>query len=250
MRAKTWLPRLLPLCLLCTLHTTTVPGASAPLFDNTSFDGWEGETNKVWRIRDGVILGGSLQGNSRNEFLATRKSFKNFHLRFEYKLVGTEGFVNGGVQFRSKRIANPPNEMSGYQADIGAGYSGCLYDESRRNKMLAMADSNLVARLEKLGDWNRYEVIAHGADIQLLLNGQRTTTWVEREPSEKDPTQISFLSNPLPEYAVFNARVGYEVIPQRLSVSVIGTNIGRAHVEHPFGNLTDRRVLVSATVTP
>ena len=113
--------------------------------------------------------------------LATRKSYKNFHLRFEYRLIGTEGFVNGGVQFRSKRIANPANEMSGYQADIGAGYSGCLYDESRRNKMLAMADTNLVARLEKPGDWNRYEVIARGKDIQFLLNGQPTVTWVERD---------------------------------------------------------------------
>ncbi len=177
MTAKHWLLRL---WLLCSIASTTVLAAPVPLFDGKSFEGWEGETNQTWRIREGVIFGGSLQGNSRNEFLATRKSFKNFHLRFEYKLVGTEGFVNGGMQFRSKRIANPPNEMSGFQADIGAGYSGCLYDESRRNKMLAMADTNLVAQLEKPGDWNRYEVIARGADIQLLLNGQRTATWVER----------------------------------------------------------------------
>ncbi len=86
--------------------------------------GWEGETNSVWRIREGVIVGGSLSGNPRNEFLATRASHKNFRLHPDYKLVGTEGFVNGGVQFRSRRIANPSNEMSGFQADIGAGYSG------------------------------------------------------------------------------------------------------------------------------
>ncbi len=177
MTATHWLLRLL---LLSVISSTAVLAAPVPLWDGKSFDGWEGETNKVWRIRDGAIVGGSLEGNPRNEFLATRKSYKNFHLRFEYKLVGTEGFVNGGVQFRSKRIANPPNEMSGYQADIGAGFSGCLYDESRRNKMLAMADTNLVARVEKPGDWNRYEVIARGPEVQLILNGQRTATWVER----------------------------------------------------------------------
>ena len=180
MTAKNWLLRLL---LLSLISSTAALAAPAPLWDGKSFDGWEGETNKVWRIRDGVILGGSLEGNPRNEFLATRRAYTNFHLRFEYKLVGTGGFVNGGVQFRSRRIANPPNEMSGYQADIGAGYSGCLYDESRRNKMLALADTNLVARVEKPGEWNRYEVIARGADIQLVLNGQRTATWVERADS-------------------------------------------------------------------
>ena len=159
--------------------------SSAPvsLFDGKSLAGWEGETNTVWRVRDGAIVGGSLEGNPRNEFLATLKSYKNFHLRLEYKLVGTQGFVNGGVQFRSKRISQPPNEMSGFQADIGAGYSGSLYDESRRRKVLAQADTNQVARLEKVGDWNSYEVVASGSQILLFLNGQRTAIWVEREPN-------------------------------------------------------------------
>lgn len=157
------------------LHAATVQ-----LFDGKSFAGWEGETNKVWRVRDGVIVGGSLEGNPRNEFLATTRGYKNFRLRLEYKLVGTEGFVNGGVQFRSRRIANPANEMAGFQADIGAGYSGCLYDESRRNRMLVRADTNLIIRVEKPGDWNSYEIVARGPEIQLSLNGQRTVSYVER----------------------------------------------------------------------
>ena len=165
--------------------------APIPLFDGKSFAGWEGETNTVWRVRDGAIVGGSLEGNPRNEFLATLKSYKNFHLRLEYKLVGTQGFVNGGVQFRSKRIPNPPNEMSGFQADIGAGYSGSLYDESRRRKVLAQADTNHVARLEKVGDWNSYEVVASGSQILLFLNGQRTAIWVEREPGIEDTGVIA-----------------------------------------------------------
>ena len=70
--------------------------------------------------------------------------------------------MNGGVQFRSERIEDPANEMAGYQADIGAGYSVYLYDESRRRKFLAEADPEFVRRLEKDGGWNRYEVIASG----------------------------------------------------------------------------------------
>lgn len=151
------------------------------LFDGKTFDGWEGDTEKTWRIRDGVIVGGSLEGHPRNEFLATKKAYKNFHLRFDYKLVGTEGFVNGGLQFWSKRVENPPNEMSGFQADIGAGFTGCVYDESRRNKMLATADKKLVAKVEKPGEWNRYDVIGVWPQIQLFVNGRRTAVWVERD---------------------------------------------------------------------
>jgi putative membrane-bound dehydrogenase-like protein len=160
---------------------TCASGAPVNLFDGKTFAGWEGDMEKTWRIRDGVIVGGSLEGNPRNEFLATQKIYKNFHLRFDYKLVGTEGFVNGGLQFWSKRVENPPNEMSGFQADIGAGFTGCLYDESRRNKMLATAEKKLVGKLEKPGDWNRYDVIGVWPQIQLFVNGRRTAVWVERE---------------------------------------------------------------------
>ncbi len=173
-------------CLLILVLAFVTVAAPVPLFDGKSFTGWEGETAKVWRIVDGAIVGGSLEGNPRNEFLATTKSYKNFHLRLEYKLVGKEGFVNGGVQFRSKRIAKPANEMSGYQADIGAGYSGCLYDESRRNKVLAQADKTIVETQEKPGDWNTYEVVAAGQQITIFLNGQRTVSWVEREKGIED----------------------------------------------------------------
>ena len=133
------------------LSILTAHCAPEQLFDGKSLAGWEATTPGVWRVRNGVIVGGSLAGNPQNEFLAYTRPFSNFVLRLEYKLEGSEGFVNGGVQFRSRRISTPPNEMSGFQADIGAGYSGCLYDESRRNKMLSKADPALIERLEKRG---------------------------------------------------------------------------------------------------
>jgi hypothetical protein len=83
------------------------------------------------------------------------------------------------VQFRSVRVKQPPNEMSGYQADIGAGYSGCLYDESRRNQFLARAPEALIKRLEKPGDWNRCEVRCAGPRIEIRLNGDKTVDYTE-----------------------------------------------------------------------
>jgi hypothetical protein len=124
-----------------------------------------------------------MLGNPRNEFLATKRRYRNFVLTLEYKLVGAEGFVNGGVQVRSVRIAQPPNEMSGYQADIGAGHSGCLYDESRRKKFLARGTDEQIKRLEKVGDWNRYEIRCDGPRVEITLNGEKTVTYTETDPS-------------------------------------------------------------------
>jgi hypothetical protein len=154
--------------------------AAGALFNGRDLGDWDGDPG-VWRVRQGVIVGGSLLGNPRNEFLATKRSYRNFVLRLEYRLVGSEGFVNGGVQVRSVRVAQPPNEMSGYQADIGAGHSGSLYDESRRKKFLVHASEELVRRLEKAGDWNVYEIRCEGPKVELRLNGERTVTYTEED---------------------------------------------------------------------
>lgn len=172
--------------LTCLLAFLIVPciltAAEVSLFDGKTLNGWDGEKTKVWRVEDGVIVGGSMEGNPQNEFLTTQKSYKNFRLKLEYKLIGTEGFVNGGVQIRSRRTDTPPNEMIGYQADIGAGYTGCLYDESRRKKMLATANKETIEKLEKKGDWNSYEIVAESQRVQISLNGMRVLDFTEREP--------------------------------------------------------------------
>ena len=169
--------------------------AATPLFDGKTLTGWDGDP-KVWRVESGEIVGGSLQGNPRNEFLTTKRTFYNFRLSLEYKLIGTEGFVNAGVQFRSQRATNPPNEMIGYQADIGYGHTGSLYDESRRKKFLARAgtgvggygvkDDTEIAVLEKKGEWNRYEIRAEGPRITIFLNGKATLDYTETDPSIDD----------------------------------------------------------------
>ncbi len=169
--------------------------APAPLFDGKTLTGWEGDT-KVWRVENGEIVGGSMAGNPRNEFLTTKRTFFNFRLTLEYKLTGTEGFVNGGVQFRSLRATNPVNEMIGYQADIGYGHTGSLYDESRRKKFLARAGTGVgaygvkadteIAELEKKGEWNKYEIRAEGPRITIFLNGKATLDYTETDPSIDD----------------------------------------------------------------
>ncbi len=155
-------------------------GKKHVLFDGKTFKGWEGDTIHTWRIEEGTITAGSLSEQvPHNEFLATTKSYKNFDLRLEFKLIGTEGFVNAGVQIRSQRIKNPPYEMTGYQADLGNGFWGALYDESRRNKILAKPDSLTISRVLKQNDWNEYRIRCKGRRIQLWVNGTPTVDYTE-----------------------------------------------------------------------
>ena len=160
------------------------PAAATALFDGRTFAGWQGDIGRTWRIEEGAIVGGSLTETvPRNEFLVTAGSYGDFVLRVEFKLEGTDGFVNSGVQFRSQRLTNPAHEMIGYQADIGAGYWGALYDESRRNRVLASPDQKAVAAHVRVNDWNTYEVHAVGPRIRLVLNGQQTVDYTEADAS-------------------------------------------------------------------
>lgn len=152
------------------------------IFDGKTFNGWEGDTKNTWRIDNGAIVGGSLTHQvPQNEFLCTTKAYNNFRLRLKFRLLGTEGFINSGVQFRSVRHTDPPNEMIGYQADLGDGYWASIYDESRRNKTLTPIDTALINRTLKREQWNSYEIHCNGNRIQLYLNGAKTADYIEED---------------------------------------------------------------------
>ena len=152
------------------------------LFDGLTFNGWEGDTLNTWRIEDNMIIGGSFIKNiPENNFLCTRRSYRNFILKFKIKLVGHEGFINAGLQFRSVRSTNPSNEMIGYQADWGKDYWASLYDESRRNKTLASPDSAKVLTWIKQNDWNDYVILAKNNRIRLFINGHKSVDYLESD---------------------------------------------------------------------
>lgn len=170
------------LALAALALNTAAASKSVDLFDGKTFKGWIGDTNKTFRIEKGAIVGGSFAAAvPRNEFLCTTRDYTNFVLTLKFKLLGGEK-ANAGVQFRTKRHADD-NEVSGYQADMGdPSWWGCLYDESRRNKVLVQAPTEQVNKILKHDDWNTYEIRAEGKHIQLFLNGLKTVDYMEEDP--------------------------------------------------------------------
>ena len=166
---------------LATSAIAAEKGKAISIFDGKTFNGWEGDTNKTFKIVDGAIVGGTLKEKiPRNEFLCTTRNYTNFILTLKFKLVG-EG-ANAGVQFRTKRIPNH-HEVSGYQADMGdPEWWGCLYDESRRNKILAKSDAAAVNKVLKRNDWNEYKIKANGKQITQWINGVQTIDYTEKDP--------------------------------------------------------------------
>ncbi|MSV29207.1 MAG: DUF1080 domain-containing protein [Bryobacterales bacterium] len=193
-----------PLLLLAALFAAFAAGDAedgfTPMFNGKDLSGWIVDTPGLWQFKDGVI-GAKSPGLKYNDFLRTEKHFGDFVLKASFRLVG--GYGNSGIQFRSKPVPDS-HEVSGYQADIGQQYWGCLYDESRRKKVLVQAAPENLKTLNKDG-WNDYTVTAKGNRITIELNGVKTVDYTETEPgiettgfvalqihSSPEPSEVQF----------------------------------------------------------
>ncbi len=131
------------------------------LFNGKDLAGWSGNS-ELWSVQEGMIVGKS-SGLKENEFLVSDLLVGDFKLTLEVMLVENKG--NSGVQFRSQARAD--GSVEGYQADIGEGWWGKLYEEHGR---ALLWDKSGEAHV-KLGQWNTYEIEAVGSQITTRING-------------------------------------------------------------------------------
>ena len=152
--------------------------AFRPLFNGRNLDDFIVDTPGLWRVERGGTIVGVSPGLKYNDFLRTRREYSDFILKAAFRMIDSTGKGNSGIQFRSKPMPDS-HEVIGYQADIGQDYWGCLYDESRRKKVLAGPKPEQL-KIDRQG-WNRYVITAQGPRITLELNGVTTVDYTETE---------------------------------------------------------------------
>ena len=102
-----------------------------PLFNGKNLSGWKKLNGKAqFKVENGVIVGVSKM-NTPNSFLATKKTYGDFILEFDFKI--DEG-LNSGVQFRSlSEKKYQKGRVHGYQFEIDPSeraWCGGIYDET------------------------------------------------------------------------------------------------------------------------
>lgn len=137
------------------------PENSTTLFNGTDLKGWSG-TEGLWSVENGELVG-RTEGLDRNEWLVSDLEVSDFRLSLDILLVKNEG--NSGIQFRSQA---DKGEVSGYQADVGAGWWGKLYEEHGRALLWDKSGEEFI----KPNDWNKYEIVAQGDHIRTFINGK------------------------------------------------------------------------------
>jgi putative heme-binding domain-containing protein len=146
-------------------------GSEESIFNGKDLAGWEGDPS-AWSVEDGAIVGRGPQ--KKNQFLYYAKEVGDFRLTLEVRLVPDR--ENSGIQFRSERL--PDGHARGYQADIGKGWWGKLYDEHGRG-LLVKVDGDAFVKPE---EWNTYEIVAVGNRIRTALNGKVCVDFTDPKP--------------------------------------------------------------------
>ncbi len=163
--------------LLCLALAASAFGADGfkPLFNGKNLKGWDGDP-RIWSVHDGMIVGSTEKVTiDKNQFLISKKSYKNFILKAQVKLRNH----NSGIQFRSEAL--PGWVVKGYQADMAENnYWGCVYDEKGTRGILVNGWKDKAEKIVKLKDWNDYEITCRGDSIQLKLNGAVTADFQDQ----------------------------------------------------------------------
>lgn len=143
-----------------------------PLFNGKNLSGWKKLNGKAqFKVENGVIVGVSKM-NTPNSFLATKKTYGDFILEFDFKI--DEG-LNSGVQFRS--LSNKEYQkgrVHGYQFEIDPSeraWCGGIYDEARRGWLYPLTFNSDAKTAFKKGEWNKARIEAVGNTIATWVNG-------------------------------------------------------------------------------
>lgn len=181
--------KILPSLFLALILTGTAVAQQAEntqsLFDGKSLKGWKvfpAEYEELWTVKDSIIVAGDgVNTVPDNNYLYTEKEYEDFEFRCLFRLTGDHatGMINSGIQYRS--FIEGEN-MVGYQADIGRGFWGDIYDEHRRAKLVS-GDLSTLKHILKEDGWNSYIVRVKGNRHELYINGVKTADYVEQDAS-------------------------------------------------------------------
>lgn len=138
-----------------------------------TLDGWtQRGGNASYTVKDGVITGTTGEGQRKNAFLCTEKTYGDFDLELDFKV---DPILNSGVQIRSQsKPEYRDGVVHGYQVEIDPSpraFTGGVYEESGRGWLKDLKDNPAAREAFRQKDWNRLFISCRGTSIRTKING-------------------------------------------------------------------------------
>lgn len=178
--------KLIWILLLITLYScnTQKQKWKAPI-DKGTLKEWEVMNGDATFQLEGKSIVAYAKMNTRNTFLATKKSYSNFILELDVKV---DPRINSGIQIRSHSIPEyHDGVVHGYQVEIDPSdraWSGGLYEESKRGWINNLNDNPEGRKAFHKTDWNHYRIEAIRDTIRVWVNDVNTSNTIDSQESE------------------------------------------------------------------
>ena len=166
------------------------------LFNGKDLDGWVGHIGNYYSVEDHVIVGRNSKDNApkSSTYLMSAKSYRNFRLIFESKLVTSE--MHSGTSLWGKAVEKDEGPFS-YQGHLVMYPSVYGYHDLFRRNNVRKDTFGIAQSVGHQHDWNRMEILAIGHRIRHVVNGRLVADWADPQPElcESGPIGLQLHSN-------------------------------------------------------
>jgi hypothetical protein len=159
-------------------------GQWRPLFDGQTLAGWKEWGEEKWTVEDGAIVGRS--GPKKSEgYLATKQTWKDFHVRGAFKMLGEGNF---GLFYHSTITLRDDGYpvIAGVQGEVEPGYpskTGWLYESYKRGWLTEPDPKTAAALALRRGEWNEIEIRSQDKHVTTWVNGVRAMDFEDPAPN-------------------------------------------------------------------
>jgi len=147
------------------------------LFNGKDLTGWRKVGAEKWVVEDGAIYGEGI--SSEYGYLATEKSYKDFHLSLRFKC---EADGNSGVYLHTAFEGNTPKIIAGRQVEIDrvlGHHTGGVYGDGKGWLVWPAPELETVIRPY---DWNDMLIQVEGNRYIVFLNGMQMIDFTYPSP--------------------------------------------------------------------
>lgn len=173
------------------------------LFNGHDLTGWEGQIEKYWSVNDGAIRGANTTPVAASTYLFTKDSYRNFRLLLEVKQRRGDKFstMHSAVCALGEKFEDHGDPFSFRGPLLMCCNDWGIWDANRRNRVFPPGQGGQWQQArEKVGDWNRIEILVIGDRIRMALNGATFMDYTDKPDMLKaSPIGLQLHANNQPQ---------------------------------------------------
>lgn len=140
-------------------------------------------TGKIWSVENGMIKGENRGTLPSSTYLFTEKAYRNFRLVLEVKQTRGTNFAatHSAVAVLGEKVPDDGGDFGFKGPLLMCCNDWGIWDAKGRNRVFPDKHKGVwLHPAEKVGDWNRIEILVLGNRIRMVANGELVIDYTDK----------------------------------------------------------------------